>query len=80
MLNKFRKKLTQIILILFFIYFSILVFLYFNQRNLLYHPNENNYSGDKISVEIKKVKILTCLLYTSPSPRDRTRSRMPSSA
>ena len=24
--------------------------------------------------------IETCLLYTSPSPRDRTRSRMPSSA
>ena len=24
--------------------------------------------------------IHTCLLYTSPSPRDRTRSRMPSSA
>ena len=23
---------------------------------------------------------LDCLLYTSPSPRDRTRSRMPSSA
>ena len=25
-------------------------------------------------------KIIVCLLYTSPSPRDRTRSRMPSSA
>ena len=25
-------------------------------------------------------KFLICLLYTSPSPRDRTRSRMPSSA
>ena len=25
-------------------------------------------------------KHITCLLYTSPSPRDRTRSRMPSSA
>ena len=25
-------------------------------------------------------KIIDCLLYTSPSPRDRTRSRMPSSA
>ena len=25
-------------------------------------------------------KINSCLLYTSPSPRDRTRSRMPSSA
>ena len=24
--------------------------------------------------------IINCLLYTSPSPRDRTRSRMPSSA
>ena len=24
--------------------------------------------------------MVTCLLYTSPSPRDRTRSRMPSSA
>ena len=24
--------------------------------------------------------LLICLLYTSPSPRDRTRSRMPSSA
>ena len=27
-----------------------------------------------------KDQINTCLLYTSPSPRDRTRSRMPSSA
>mgnify|MGYP003330279739 CR=1 FL=1 len=26
------------------------------------------------------VDALNCLLYTSPSPRDRTRSRMPSSA
>ena len=25
-------------------------------------------------------RVLACLLYTSPSPRDRTRSRMPSSA
>ena len=30
--------------------------------------------------EEKRVNIGTCLLYTSPSPRDRTRSRMPSSA
>ena len=28
----------------------------------------------------KRLCIETCLLYTSPSPRDRTRSRMPSSA
>ena len=27
-----------------------------------------------------RARIIDCLLYTSPSPRDRTRSRMPSSA
>ena len=27
-----------------------------------------------------KAWVYVCLLYTSPSPRDRTRSRMPSSA
>ena len=30
--------------------------------------------------KIVAVKVEPCLLYTSPSPRDRTRSRMPSSA
>ena len=34
------------------------------------HAVENASAGDTIR----------CLLYTSPSPRDRTRSRMPSSA
>ena len=37
---------------------------------------ENNLSPIQISV----IGFLFCLLYTSPSPRDRTRSRMPSSA
>ena len=27
-----------------------------------------------------RFEVTSCLLYTSPSPRDRTRSRMPSSA
>ena len=31
-------------------------------------------------IEAQKQWIKICLLYTSPSPRDRTRSRMPSSA
>ena len=30
--------------------------------------------------ELFKVKVKACLLYTSPSPRDATLSRMPSSA
>ena len=29
---------------------------------------------------LASVAEIACLLYTSPSPRDRTRSRMPSSA
>ena len=31
-------------------------------------------------VDLPHELFTTCLLYTSPSPRDRTRSRMPSSA
>ena len=35
----------------------------------------------EVSVKLSAVgQSLPCLLYTSPSPRDRTRSRMPSSA
>ena len=34
----------------------------------------------KAQVSAQKAMIDACLLYTSPSPRDRTRSRMPSSA
>ena len=34
-------------------------------------------TADQIAAKMAKTH---CLLYTSPSPRDRTRSRMPSSA
>ena len=34
----------------------------------------------KLQEAIKMLVTGICLLYTSPSPRDRTRSRMPSSA
>ena len=35
--------------------------------------------GDTV-YDVSSVLDIICLLYTSPSPRDRTRSRMPSSA
>ena len=41
------------------IYTSVLIVLFIFQRNLMYHPNENNYFGDKLEVEIEKVKIIT---------------------
>ena len=34
----------------------------------------------EVVLEARRGLLLRCLLYTSPSPRDRTRSRMPSSA
>ena len=38
------------------------------------------YNKSNIPGRPESIGIHTCLLYTSPSPRDRTRSRMPSSA
>ena len=39
---------------------------------------EEAFGGTLVAVAPELVEV--CLLYTSPSPRDRTRSRMPSSA
>ena len=37
-------------------------------------------NGTRVLISIPNSEFNPCLLYTSPSPRDRTRSRMPSSA
>ena len=48
------------------------------------HAQDNhvilNKQSSKVSSMAKLVRFITCLLYTSPSPRDRQKSRMPSSA
>ena len=59
MLKNHRNKLFLFFSIIIFLYVLILIFLYFYQRNLLYHPKENNYFGDKLLVNIEKVKIKT---------------------
>ena len=42
---------------------------------------ESRLSAQPVLPELEAVELTcACLLYTSPSPRDRTRSRMPSSA
>ena len=45
-----------------------------------YSYSNNEYGIFKQIVTLSTSTQYTCLLYTSPSPRDRTRSRMPSSA
>ena len=47
--------------------------------DLYYWPTPN---GWKVSITLEELELpyQTCLLYTSPSPRDKRQSRMPSSA
>ena len=59
MFQKFKVFLFKLFLVLVFVYISILLVLFFFQRNLLYNPSENNYSDDKLTVPIEKVKIKT---------------------
>ena len=50
-----------------------------NYTTTLYNDHEFNVLGG-LTLQHRSIKNSDCLLYTSPSPRDRTRSRMPSSA
>ena len=54
---------------------------------IMIKPVADYIDNEIVSSEVNKIFYdhpvpiaLSCLLYTSPSPRDRTRSRMPSSA
>ena len=54
-----KNFFLSIIIVILLIYLSVLIYLFFFQRNLLYNPNENNYSGDKLKVDIEEVQIKT---------------------
>jgi len=56
-----KKKMYNLFLVslVVLVYLLVTLGLYVFQRNLLYHPTENNYSGDKLTVNIEKVKITT---------------------
>ena len=59
MKKKTKNLLLSIIIASSFIYLIVLVFLFFFQRSLLYHPNVNNYFNDKLKVDIEEVQIKT---------------------
>ena len=59
------------------------VFLNSGQQTMRLFIEKGPFNIADISFELQSTDIIdptVCLLYTSPSPRDRTRSRMPSSA
>ena len=45
-------------------------------KEILIHYNKSKLKAEKLKKELSN----DCLLYTSPSPRDKRQSRMPSSA
>ena len=56
-----NKKMYNLFLVslVVLVYLLVTLGLYIFQRGLLYHPVENNYYGDKLTVNIEKVKITT---------------------
>ena len=76
----------RLITILAIIVSSIVAFFAFkfskpSNKNSKLSYNDKVYLHANLELELNKNDISnSCLLYTSPSPRDRTRSRMPSSA
>ena len=49
-------------------------------RNIYYEAGVESRVGKYAVAHVTINRLKTCLLYTSPSPRDRQKSRMPSSA
>ena len=56
-MNKKKMYILSIVGLVVLIYLIISFILYNSQRSLLYHPTENNYSGDMLTVSIEKIKI-----------------------
>ena len=58
-MNNKKMYILFLVILVSLVYFFASLGLYIFQRDLLYHPTENNYDGDKLTVNIEKVKIVT---------------------
>ena len=56
---KRRNFYLEFVIGIVVVYLLVLILLFIFQRNLMYLPLENNYSGDKLEVEVEKVNIVT---------------------
>tara|TARA_B100000965_G_scaffold68952_1_gene54292 strand:- start:3285 stop:4085 length:801 start_codon:yes stop_codon:yes gene_type:complete len=50
-------KISSIVLLVFFTYFLVVVYMYFNQRKLMYLPSENNYLDEEINFKYQEIFI-----------------------
>ena len=76
LLKKITFVLLGIVIILLVVNIVVTKFVSKNEPP----KNREAISGIELDHKFKTALGNFCLLYTSPSPRDRTRSRMPSSA
>jgi uncharacterized protein len=53
------KYIYFLILSVVTIYILIIIYVYINQRNLLYHPTENKYLDDQVEFDYEEVRIKT---------------------
>ena len=69
-MNKKRMYNLFLVSLVVIVYLLVTLGLFIYQRSLLYHPVENNYYGDKLTVEVKKIQIpkKNSLLENSPVP------------
>ena len=58
-MNNKKMYILFLVILVILVYFFASLGLYIFQRDLLYHPTENNYDGDKLTVNIEEVKIIT---------------------
>ena len=42
-MKKYKMNLPNVLIVIFIAYLIVVMFIYFYQRKLLYHPSENNY-------------------------------------
>ena len=57
-MKKYKMNLLNVLLILFITYLIVVMFIFFYQRKLLYHPSENNYLDEtNLNHKIEKIYI-----------------------
>ena len=75
---KLKPKMlfAKIVFYIFIIYFSVSLIVYFYQRNLLYHPGENNYLDEgPLSHKVEKVNIINVKGKTKRTLKNKIRKK-----
>ena len=57
-MKKYKMNLPNVLIVIFIAYLIVVMFIYFYQRKLLYHPSENNYLDEtNLNHKIEKIYV-----------------------